>query len=401
VLFIAETVTLAHLARPLVLAGALDPARYEVCLACDPRYNHLIGEVPFSLRPISSIPGERFLRSLAKGSPLYDVPTLERYVEEDRVVLEEFQPELVVGDFRLSLSVSAKLAGIPYATVTNAYWSPYARPRYTVPDLPMVRLFGVRAAQALFDLVRPVAFAVHAAPLNRLRKRHGLPSLGLDLRRTYTCADHTLYADIPELVPTYRLPAHHHYLGPVLWSPQNERPAWWEAVKEDRRVVYVTLGSSGPAALLPAVLEALAGLPVTVIAATAGRPLPARPPANAYVAAFLPGTEAAARSSLVVCNGGSLTAYQALAAGVPVLGLPVNLDQYLNMSYVAAAGAGALLRSDEARAEAIRRAAERLLDAPAFTTRARDLAQAIRRRDAAASFARLVEGWLPEGMPVS
>ena len=145
----------------------------------------------------------------------------------------------------------------------------------------------------------------------------------------------------------------------------------------------------------------LAGLPVTVIAATAGRPLPARLPTNAHVAAFLPGTEAAARSSLVVCNGGSLTAYQALAAGVPVLGLPVNLDQYLNMSYVATTGAGALLRSDQARTEAIRRAAERLLDAPAFTARARDLAQAIRRRDAAASFARLVEGWLPEGVPVS
>jgi len=33
VLFLAEGATLAHVARPLLLAGVLDPARHEVTLA--------------------------------------------------------------------------------------------------------------------------------------------------------------------------------------------------------------------------------------------------------------------------------------------------------------------------------------------------------------------------------
>src|SRR5262249_51452155 len=148
----------------------------------------------------------------------------------------------------------------------------------------------------------PVAFAVHARPLNRLRREYGLPGLGHDLRRTYTDADHVLYADVPELVPTVDLPPHHHYLGPVLWSPALGPPAWWGDVPEDRPIVYVTLGSSGRPGLLDAALAALEGLPVTALAATAGRPPPARVPGNARVADYLPGEQASARASLVVCN---------------------------------------------------------------------------------------------------
>lgn len=39
ILFVAEAVTLAHVVRPFALAQSLDPSRYEVHFACDPRYN--------------------------------------------------------------------------------------------------------------------------------------------------------------------------------------------------------------------------------------------------------------------------------------------------------------------------------------------------------------------------
>lgn len=71
-------------------------------------------------------------------------------------------------------------------------------------------------------------------------------------------------------------------------------------------------------------LNALADLPVTVIAATAGRNHLKNVPANAFVADYLPGEAAAARSAVVLCNGGSPTTQQALAAGVPVIGLPAT-----------------------------------------------------------------------------
>jgi UDP:flavonoid glycosyltransferase YjiC (YdhE family) len=252
------------------------------------------------------------------------------------------KPDLVVGDFRISLGVSARVAGIPYWTVTNAYWGPYSQLPFPLPEHPMTRVFGVGLSQALFNLARPLVFSLHTRPLNRVRREYGLPRLGYDLRTAYTDADQTLYADIPEFIPTASLPSHHHWLGPVLWSPAVEPPDWWEALPADRPIVYVALGSSGEnVRALPVILQGLANLPVTVIAATAGQASGIAPPKNAWVASFLPDVAAAARSQLVICNGGSLATQQALAAGVPVIGVVSNLDQHLNMLCLERAGEGA------------------------------------------------------------
>lgn len=395
ILLVAEAVSLAHLARPMALGLALDPLRHDITLACDPRWQAFFTHLPWRIRPISSIGSERFLAALAKGRPIYDLPTLRDYAREDLAVIDEIRPDLVVGDFRLSLSVSARVAKVPYMTVTNAYWSPYARQRFTLPEHPLIPLLGLPVAQALFNLVRPLAFAYHALPLNRLRREYRLPLLGPDLRKVYTDADVTLYADVPELVPTWDLPSHHHYLGPVLWSPPGEKPDWWEKLPNDRPVVYVTLGSSGQGYLLPMVLSALDGLPLTVIAATAGRSSPIRT-GNAYVADYLPGMEAAARASLVICNGGSPTSQQAFAAGVPVLGIAGNLDQFLNMAAACSFGAARLLRSDQAAPDLIRRYAQTLLDTPAFSEAASRLSRVFQQYPAGERFAALVASALGE-----
>ena len=391
ILFFAEAVTLAHVARPLVLAQALNPDLYDIYLACDPRFDQLFPDLPFPCRTIQSIPCESFIRALAAGRPVYDTKTLRDYVTEDLAVIEEMSPDLVVGDFRLSLAVSTPLSGVPYMTISNAYWSPYAKQRYMVPELPVTRVIGVVAAQALFRLVHPVAFALHTIPLNRVRREHGLAHLGWDLRRIYTWADHTLYADVPALIPTQDLPANHHYIGPVLWSPGLPSPDWWDKVPSDKPLVYVTLGSSGRSDLVPAVLQALADMPVILIAATAGRVSVGKVPDNVFLADYLPGDVAVARSQLVVCNGGSPTTQQALAQGRPVLGIPSNLDQHLNMAAVRRQGAGESIRSEQASARKIRETARKILDTPIYAQAATRLAREFSNFHAPSRFATLVK----------
>src|SRR5213079_2321558 len=127
ILFIAEAVTLAHVARASALARLLDPARYEVHGAWDPRYNALLGDLPFPVHPISSLPTREFLERLSRGRPMHDAGTLRSYVEEDRATIARVAPDVVVGDFRLSLVASARLAKVPYVAIANAYWSPFAR----------------------------------------------------------------------------------------------------------------------------------------------------------------------------------------------------------------------------------------------------------------------------------
>ena len=88
-----------------------------------------------------------------------------------------------------------------------------------------------------------------------------------------------------------------------------------------------------------------------------------RVPANFQVADYVPGELLAGQALFVVTNGGSSTGYQALAAGVPVLGIPSNLDQYLAMQAIERAEAGYTLRSGGLTKDAVRKTAIRLLDA--------------------------------------
>jgi hypothetical protein len=164
ILFMAEAVTLAHVARAVALARSLDPERYEVHLACDRRYHHLFESVPAIVHPIRTIDGQQFQDRLRRGDPLYRREELHRYVEDDLRLLAQLNPDAVVGDFRLSLSASARVAGVPYLTVTNAHWSPFARQQFVVPELAITDRFGPRIGQVLFTLLRPFVFAMDCLP---------------------------------------------------------------------------------------------------------------------------------------------------------------------------------------------------------------------------------------------
>lgn len=348
VLFVAEAVTLAHVVRLVTLADFMADQGCRVELASDARYAGVVGPLRYPVRPIRTMPAERFYRAIGSGNPIFDFDTLARYVEDELALMDAVKPRVVVGDFRISLGISARLAGVPYVNITNAYWSPYARIRHVVPEFGWVRAVGRPLGQLLFKAFRRAGYAHHVAPVNRVRRLHGLPTLGRDFRDALTDGDLVCYADIPEIIPTDPLPSTHRFIGPIPWSAPVALPEWWPAVeaeRESRPIVYVNLGSSGPANALQTVLDGLKDLPVAVVAATAGRKARLEAPANARVADFLPGDIACAHARLVLCNGGSPTAYQALANGTPVIGLATNMDQFLNMAAMEDAGCGRLVPS--------------------------------------------------------
>lgn len=373
ILFVTENITLAQVVRLVTLAQGLPSDQYEVHFACS-EFDPLVFEgTEFQRWPLYTIDREAGFKALAKGDRLYDVKTLERYVADELRIIEQVKPDLIVGDFRLSLAVSAPAAGVHVASLINAYWSPYAvRESWPVPDHPIVRLVGVERAEKYFPQALPKVFGHFAAPLNAVRKRHGLAEFE-SLSHQLCFGDSVLYADVPELCPLADAPPSHHFLGAVDWSPRVPLPAALES-GETTPLVYVTLGSSGDVAVLPTVLEGLEGLPLRCVLATAGRAAPKRVPANFLVADYLPGALVARRSLFVVTNGGSSTGYQALAAGVPVLGIPSNLDQYLAMQALTAAGAGITLRSGGLSKDQVRKAALRLLDARGMKSKAEGLA---------------------------
>ncbi len=393
ILFFAECVTLAHFARVMTLAKATQAAGFKTIVACDDRFLHLESEtLPFEIRPLYSIPCQQFANALAKGDPLYNKSTLIQYAKNDLTLIDDIKPDVIIGDFRLSLAISAPLRNIPYMNIANAYWSPYANTHYPIPDLPLTRLIGTSLAQHIFNLVRPAVFSLHARALNSARKHYGLPSLGNDLREVYTWGNQTLYADVPELVPLIDPPSNQHYIGPVLWSTQTNLPPWWNELTTDRPIIAICMGSSGQANITKLAIEALAQLPITILAtgishnhhSSTGR-------AVILTASYLPIADIVNKADVLICNGGSLTCYQALSCQTPILGIASNMDQFLNMAAIAHAGLGLTLRASTASHTNIRQSIEYLLSAPEIKQSASSMANILARYNSAARLIELID----------
>ena len=109
VLFFAEGATLAHVVRPLMLARGLDPTNFDVILCRPKSFSKFTSGLSFPVLDLECQESDVFTRKLDRGSPLYDFSTLCRYVEADLVLIDSEKPDVIVGDFRLSLSVSARL----------------------------------------------------------------------------------------------------------------------------------------------------------------------------------------------------------------------------------------------------------------------------------------------------
>ena len=69
-------------------------------------------------------------------------------------------------------------------------------------------------------------------------------------------------------------------------------------------------------------------------------------PANVHVEAWVDQARVVAESDLVVCHGGSGTVFGALAAGVPLVVMPIFADQFVNGRRVADCGAGLVVEPD-------------------------------------------------------
>jgi UDP:flavonoid glycosyltransferase YjiC (YdhE family) len=162
-------------------------------------------------------------------------------------------------------------------------------------------------------------------------------------------------------------------------------PDWWGG--DAAPLVYVTLGSitgrlPSATAAYRAVLEAVADEPVRVLL-TVGRSFDVSGlgpmPANVHATDWVPQSDVLPAADVVVCHGGSGTTFGALAAGVPLVVMPMFADQPANGRLVTSAGAGVVVsptRADKMGAFAvadvprIRTAIRSVLSEPTYRTSA-------------------------------
>ena len=137
-----------------------------------------------------------------------------------------------------------------------------------------------------------------------------------------------------------------------------------------QRTIYLTLGTAfnAPEAWRVA-LEATRELGVNVIATTGSNldPVQLGPqPSHVAMARFVPQALVLRHVDAVVCHCGSGTMLGALAAGRPIVALPMAADQFANAEQIVRTGAGLAVPPETRTPDTIRTAIEQVLDTLTF-----------------------------------
>lgn len=163
-------------------------------------------------------------------------------------------------------------------------------------------------------------------------------------------------------------------------------PDWWPG--SDAPLVYVSFGTvlgymSHAGGVYRAAIDAAGRLDARVLMTVGRRFDPSElgeVPENVHVEAWVDQGRVLDQADLVVCHGGSGTTFGALAAGLPVVIVPLFADQFANAASVRGAGAGVVVEAGEMR-EGVPRAAATVLGDGSY----REAAQRVAAEMAAAA----------------
>lgn len=151
-------------------------------------------------------------------------------------------------------------------------------------------------------------------------------------------------------------------VGPGIWDPPSEPPAWLHESPEPLVLVTASTERQDDGRLIETALAALRDEPVRLVATTAAiDPAQFATQPRARIERFLPHGPLLACAAVVVCHGGMGITQKALAAGVPLCVVPFGRDQPEVARRVEVSGAGTRLPVSRLRPDRLRAAVRKAI----------------------------------------
>ncbi|MEX2215243.1 MAG: nucleotide disphospho-sugar-binding domain-containing protein [Phycisphaeraceae bacterium] len=385
VLFLVESISVCHIARPLAIASVLRKLGIDVVFAAGENHRAWIEEKGFTSHSIPVLSPETVYGRLRRMQPTYHADELENYVAFDLPLIRELNPRLIISDMRLTASLVGQKLGIPTVSICNGVYSPYFHERKSTPfflrnrwHLPQGLLDAVYSS-ALGRMLEPIFERPFAKPIDEVYRRHGIAPLGRFSR--YMCAgDRCLIADLPRLAPLNGAPDTTVHIGPCLWDAPAAMKQHRVEVPKDAPAIYISMGTSVfPESLVGPCITALLEGGYRVVLQTGSQTPPALPThPRLQVHSYVSNLDVMRQVDVVVSHGGVSTGYEALSCGVPVIGIPSFSDQQWNADRVAAAGAGMVMNPAKVSPASLLRATNRLRDEPGYKAAAKTIAEEMR-----------------------
>ena len=360
----ASTQSTGHFAPLVPFAQACRDAGHDVLVAGPPAVAELAYRAALAYQPVAAADPQRLAevsRMMAgrAGFERIAIATTELFVGSHAKaalpdmleLVERWQPDVIARETaEVASLVAAEAYGVPDVRVGIALATPFED-------------WWLAMASGAVDTLRAEAGVPGDPGADRARRAPVLTQVPLRLD------EHQ--GELPAFVRRYRVPAPTSAGPPVGWWKDSAAP-----------LVPVSFGTVLPTDghfpdLYRRVVDALAGVPARVLV-TVGRhanPAELGPlPPNVHVERWVAQASVMPHAAAMVAHGGAGTTLAALAAGVPLVLLPLSADQPINARRVAELGAGLSLDGGAAGVPRLAAALARVLEAPEYRTAARRVA---------------------------
>jgi UDP:flavonoid glycosyltransferase YjiC (YdhE family) len=341
--------------HPLVpLARALERAGHEVAFASTPAACATISANGFLCFPVgvdetaeerrqrlarlAEIPGTE--RAAVMWTDYFAGRWAELSLPDLLAIGQEWCPDLLVREnAEFAGRIVAECLNIPHATLQVAAYRPHLHD-LIAPNLDRLR----------------ISVGLSAAPPEEMLHRYLLISpVPLSLQD-----------------PTNPLqPTAHSILYAGFDASSDDRLPDWVEQLPDLPTLYATLGTvvNHNTHILQAILDGLRDEPVNVILTTGLNIDPAlfgAQPSHIHIERYIPQSLLMPHTDLVINHGGSGTVRDALKHGLPMVIIPVEADQFVNTKRCAELGVAWTIAPDRRTPEAIREAAQKVLQDPSY-----------------------------------
>jgi MGT family glycosyltransferase len=304
----------------------------------------------------------------------------DRFARDVLDTLARYPADALLADVtQLGALIGAERSGLPTVGLLP---SVYVRP---TPGHPVMGSGSVRTRGALARVGNTIGpylllrlLRLGLPRLNAVRAELGLAPMADVLDLWDRCAVLLVLTSPSFDPPPAKLPANVRYVGPMVDDPAWVAPWTPPWPLADRPFVLVAMSSTYQAhdALLRRIVSALTGRTVYALVTLGPGLRPEEVPgtSNVAVAGSAPHARLLPQAAAVVTHAGHGSVLKALAAGVPMVCIPLGRDQGDNSARVVAAGAGVRL-SRRAGPEAIWSAVHRVIRDPSYRRNAQRLAQ--------------------------
>ncbi len=314
-------------------------------------------------------------------SEFYSVEELDQHVAHEMAFFKEEKIAKVITGFTLSCAISSRASGITYyVTHLGSFVPPVFERKMLVPTLVLnLKIFKLIPESWLVTMINNLMFKskLNTKSFNKVALKYGLkPFMSME---EIMMGDVAVVTDVPEIltIPKEELEA---------WKPAEKHKKYYnhpeklryggalyaklfgevsEEIKTfldtDKPKIYVAL-TSGQSNVISKVFEGLKDMDARIIILTTVHHIKETSQDNILVVDHLPSHKVMPMVDVAVIHGGQGSVQTAIASGTPLVGIPLHVEQGLNVAMMERHGAGIMLIKHDIDPHDIRAKVETILN---------------------------------------